>query len=177
MNGEAGFVLGFELNGQPLRITTSPNRRLIDLLREDLQLTGSKEGCGTGECGACTVLVDDETRLACLMLAGQLSGKRVTTVEGLQRLPAGAALQQAFAHAGAVQCGYCIPGMEMAAFALLRRVPHPSRDEIRSALSGNLCRCTGYVKIVDAVQAAAAGSADPVALADGGHDVAKGAAT
>jgi carbon-monoxide dehydrogenase small subunit len=146
----------FALNGSTVSVETSATRRLIDLLREDLQLTGSKEGCGTGECGACTVLVDGEIRLACLMLAGQMGGRQVMTVEGLSASPSGAQLQRAFAEAGAVQCGYCIPGMEMAAFDLLSRPSTPSRDEIRSALSGNLCRCTGYVKIVDAVQQAAA---------------------
>lgn len=150
----------FELNGQTTRIAASPTRRVIDLLREDLKLTGSKEGCGTGECGACSILVDGQLRLACLMLAGQLSGTRLTTVEGLGQSPLGDRVQRAFAQTGAVQCGYCTPGMEIAAVDLLARSPHPSRDEVRAALSGNLCRCTGYVKIVDAVcQAADAGEA------------------
>jgi len=145
----------FELNGQPTRLATSPTRRVIDLLREDLKLTGSKEGCGTGECGACSILVDGELRLACLMVAGQLAGHRLTTVEGLGDSPLGDRVQQAFTKAGAVQCGYCTPGMEIAAVDLLTRQPHPSRDEVRTALSGNLCRCSGYVKIVDAVCQAA----------------------
>lgn len=148
--------LGFELNGNPVSLEVPAMRRVIDLLREDLKLTGSKEGCGTGECGACSILVDGEVQLACLLLAGQLAGRRVTSIEGLGATHAGASLQQAFVHSGAVQCGYCIPGMEMAALALLTRQPHPSREEIRVALSGNLCRCTGYVKIVDAVAQAAA---------------------
>jgi len=143
--------LQFELNGQPMTTDRPPTRRVIDLLREDLALTGSKEGCGTGECGACSILVDGEVRLACLMLVGQLAGRRVTTVEGLGHTDAGLALQNAFAQAGAVQCGYCIPGMEIAAAPLLSQSTAPTRDEIRTALSGNLCRCTGYVKIVDAV--------------------------
>ena len=147
--------IAFELNGQPVKIAASPTRRLIDLLREDLQLTGSKEGCGTGECGACSVLVDGQLRLACLMVAGQLEGHRLTTIEGLADSPLGARVQDAFAQAGAVQCGYCTPGMEVAAVDLLTRQPQPSRDEVRTALSGNLCRCTGYVKIVDAVCQAA----------------------
>lgn len=156
--------IAFELNGQPTRITVSPTRRVIDLLREDLQLTGSKEGCGTGECGACSILVDGELRLACLMVAGQLAGRRLTTVEGLAATALGARVQHAFAQAGAVQCGYCTPGMEVAAVDLLKRQPRPSRDEVRSALSGNLCRCTGYVKIVDAVcQAADAGTSEDTA--------------
>ena len=147
--------IAFELNGQPVKIAASPTRRLIDLLREDLQLTGSKEGCGTGECGACSVLVDGQLRLACLMVAGQLEGHRLTTIEGLADSPLGARVQDAFAQAGAVQCGYCTPGMEVAAVDLLTRQPQPSRDEVRTALAGNLCRCTGYVKIVDAVCQAA----------------------
>ena len=145
----------FELNGEPTKLSVSPTRRVIDLLREDLQLTGSKEGCGTGECGACSVLVDGELRLACLMVAGQLEGHRLTTVEGLGDLPLGDRVQKSFAQAGAVQCGYCTPGMEIAAVDLLARQPDPSRDEVRAALAGNLCRCTGYVKIVDAVCQAA----------------------
>ena len=156
--------IAFELNGQPTRLATSPTRRVIDLLREDLKLTGSKEGCGTGECGACSIQVDGELRLACLMVAGQLAGRRLTTIEGLGESPLGDRVQQAFTEAGAVQCGYCTPGMEVAAVDLLARQPHPSRDEVRSALSGNLCRCTGYVKIVDAVcQAAEAGNATDAA--------------
>lgn len=149
----------FELNGQPVKLAASPTRRVIDLLREDLQLTGSKEGCGTGECGACSILVDGELRLACLMVAGQLAGRQLTTIEGLADSPLGARVQEAFAQAGAVQCGYCTPGMEIAAVDLLSRQPHPSRDEARTALAGNLCRCTGYVKIVDAV-CQAAGAVD-----------------
>ena len=147
--------IAFELNGQPVKLAASPTRRLIDLLREDLQLTGSKEGCGTGECGACSVLVDGQLRLACLMVAGQLEGRCLTTIEGLADSPLGARVQDAFAQAGAVQCGYCTPGMEVAAVDLLTHQPQPSRDEVRTALSGNLCRCTGYVKIVDAVCQAA----------------------
>jgi aerobic carbon-monoxide dehydrogenase small subunit len=147
--------IAFELNGKPVRIAAPASRRFVDLLREDLHLTGAKEGCGTGECGACTVLIDGEIRLACLMLAGQLAGRRVVTIEGLAQSELGARIQSAFVEAGAVQCGYCIPGMEMAAFDLLKRETNPSRERIREALSGNLCRCTGYVKIVDAVQLAA----------------------
>ncbi|MBS1227688.1 MAG: putative Carbon-monoxide dehydrogenase (acceptor) [Proteobacteria bacterium] len=145
----------FELNGEQTKLAVSPTRRVIDVLREDLKLTGSKEGCGTGECGACSVLVDGQLRLACLMVAGQLDGHRLTTVEGLGESPLGAKVQTAFAQAGAVQCGYCTPGMEIAAVDLLSRQPDPSRDEVRAALSGNLCRCTGYVKIIDAVCQAA----------------------
>ena len=147
--------LTFVLNGVEMHIDTREDRRVVDLLREDLELTGTKEGCGTGECGACTILVDGESRLSCLMVAAQLEGSRVTTVEGLGEVPEGALLLQAFAEEGAVQCGFCTPGMEMAAMALLREEAEPTRERIRAGLSGNLCRCTGYVKIVDAVERAA----------------------
>jgi len=147
--------LSFKLNGNEIRIETRADRRVIDLLREDLGLTGTKEGCGTGECGACTILVNGEPKLACLMIAAQLDGTRVETVEGLAQTPDGALIQQAFVEEYAVQCGFCIPGMEMAATALLRNDDNPSRDTIREGLSGNLCRCTGYIKIVDAVERAA----------------------
>ncbi len=156
--------LTFELNGIETSIDTREDRRVVDLLREDLGLTGTKEGCGTGECGACTILVDGESRLSCLMVAAQLEGKRVTTVEGLERTPEGVILRRAFAEEGAIQCGFCTPGMEMAAMDLLRRDPAPSRERIREGLSGNLCRCTGYVKIVDAVERAAReiGTMEPI---------------
>jgi carbon-monoxide dehydrogenase small subunit len=145
----------FELNGLSIDCSCSPDRRVIDLLREDMGLTGSKEGCGTGECGACTILVNGEPRLACLMLAAQLAGTRIETVEYLEQNEEGRRLMSAFAEEGAIQCGYCIPGMEMTALALLRNDTNPARDTIREGLSGNLCRCTGYVKIVDAVERAA----------------------
>lgn len=147
--------LTFELNEVEIRIDTPADRRVVDLLREDLGLTGTKEGCGTGECGACTILVNGESRLSCLMLAGQLQGARITTVEGLGLTPEGKILRRAFAEEGAVQCGFCTPGMEMAAMDMLGRDPEPSRERIREGLSGNICRCTGYVKIVDAVERAA----------------------
>jgi carbon-monoxide dehydrogenase small subunit len=147
--------LTFELNGKNICIKTPADRRVIDLLRGEMGLTGTKEGCGAGECGACTILVNGEARLSCLMLAAQLEGTVVGTAEGLELAPDGLLLQQAFAEEGAVQCGFCIPGMEMAALALLRDDSNPSREKIRVALSGNLCRCTGYVKIVDAVERAA----------------------
>ena len=153
--GRNTMKLTFILNGNETHIDTREDRRVVDLLREDLGLTGTKEGCGTGECGACTILVDGESRLSCLMVAAQLEGTRVTTVEGLEETPEGALLLQAFVEEGAVQCGFCTPGMEMAAMALLRHDPEPTRERIRAGLSGNLCRCTGYVKIVDAVERAA----------------------
>ncbi|MEI6450055.1 MAG: (2Fe-2S)-binding protein [Actinomycetes bacterium] len=143
------------LNDAPAALDVPPDRRVVDLLREELGLKGTKESCGAGDCGACTILVDGESRLSCLMLAAQLQGRAVTTVEGLS--PDGShPLQETFAAHGAVQCGYCTPGMLLAAADLLARDPDPDREAIREGLSGNLCRCTGYVKIVDAVAAASA---------------------
>jgi len=147
--------LSFTLNGKPVRVETAPDRRAVDLLREDLRVLDPKEGCGTGECGACSVLVDGVHRLSCLMLAAQLAGREVTTAAGLGTPERPHPIQRAFAEHGAVQCGYCTPGMVVAASALLSQNQDPDRDAVRRALSGNLCRCTGYVKIVDAVQAAA----------------------
>lgn len=143
------------VNGQARELEVAPDRRAVDLLREDLGLTGVKEGCGAGECGACTILVDGEARLGCLMLAAQLAGREVTTIEGLAPPGQLHPVQQAFIDGGAVQCGFCSPGMILAAVDLLRRDPSPSRAQIRQGLSGNLCRCTGYHMIVDAVEAAA----------------------
>jgi aerobic carbon-monoxide dehydrogenase small subunit len=151
--------LSFILNQKPVELETDSDRRVVDLLREDLGLTGTKEACGAGECGACTILVDGDNRLSCLMRAGQLAGRAVTTIEGLADERGLHPVQQAFAEAGAVQCGFCTPGMILGAVGLLERNPRPGRGEIRAALSGNLCRCTGYQKIVDAVEKAAAAPA------------------
>ena len=145
----------FFLNNRPTRVDVAPDRRVVDLLREDLGLTGTKEACGAGECGACTILVDGETRLSCLMLAAQLEGRRITTIEGLAEGEDLHPVQEAFVEHGAVQCGFCSPGMVLSAVDLLRFNSTPSRQEIREGLSGNLCRCTGYQKIVDAVEVAA----------------------
>lgn len=147
--------VSFELNGRSVEVEAEPDRRVVDLLREDLGLSGVKEACGAGECGACTILVDNESRLSCLMLAAQLTGRRVKTVEGLSDGDRLDPLQEAFVERGAIQCGFCTPGMVLAAKDLLDRVPRPDRQQIREGLSGNLCRCTGYQKIVDAVEAAA----------------------
>jgi carbon-monoxide dehydrogenase small subunit len=141
--------ISFVLNNKAVTIDSEPDRRVVDVLREDLQLTGTKEGCGSGECGACTILVDGESRLSCLMFAAQLKDKKIITIEGLTLHP----VQEAFVEYGAVQCGFCTPGMVMAAENLLNRNPEPTRTEIREGISGNLCRCTGYQKIVDAVEA------------------------
>jgi len=148
--------LRFSLNDREVRAWAEPHHRLIDLLRDGLGMTGTKEGCGEGECGACTVLVEGKAVNSCLYPAFEIEGKKVTTVEGLlepdSRL---SALQQAFVDAGAIQCGFCSPGMILAARALLDQNPHPSDEQIREALTGNLCRCTGYVQIVEAIRKAA----------------------
>ena len=143
------------INGEEKTLWVNPNKRLLDILREDLSLTGTKEGCGVGECGACTIVVDRLAVNACLMTAAQMDGTEIWTVEGLGGLPIGARLQAAFAQNGAVQCGFCTPGMLMSAYALLLKNPHPSEEEIRIAISGNICRCTGYTPIIAAIEAAA----------------------
>lgn len=148
-------TIRFNLNGRPRMLEADGNQRALDVLREKLGLTGAKEGCGVGECGACTIVVDGLAVNACLMPALQLDGASVLTVEGLEDLPLGRALQCAFAEEGAVQCGFCTPGMLLSAYALLLRDPDPAEEAVRTALAGNLCRCTGYAQIVAAVQRAA----------------------
>ncbi len=147
-------LLSFELNGRERQLLAADGALLIDVLRDELGLTGTKRGCDGGECGACTVLVDDQPRLACSTLAHQVADRRVETVESLATLGRLSRLQQAFHEKLGTQCGYCTPGMIMASEGLLRRNPQPSVDEIKEALAGNLCRCTGYVKIIESVQAA-----------------------
>ena len=147
--------LHFTVNGEAVSLETAPDRRLLDILREDLELTGVKEGCAEGECGACTVLLDDEAVHACLTVAAQLEGRRVTTIEGLAKTGELDVLQRCFVEEIAIQCGFCTPGMILSAKALLLKNPHPSEEEIRLALSGNICRCSGYVQIVRAVRRAA----------------------
>jgi len=144
----------FTLNGRAVTFEGSGARRLLDVLREDLGATGTKEGCGEGECGACSVLIDGEVVDSCLVAVGQVEGRDVQTVEGLA-LPDGklSKLQQAFIEHGAAQCGICTPGMLLAAHVLLLRTKRPSADQVREGLAGNLCRCTGYTKIIDAVLA------------------------
>ncbi|MDD3363753.1 MAG: (2Fe-2S)-binding protein [Syntrophomonas sp.] len=149
------MLIRFYLNNQLKEINSDPDKRVVDLLRENLGLTGTKEGCGEGECGACSILVDGVSKLSCLMLAAQLDGHNIITIEGLADGEKLHPVQAAFVVGGAVQCGFCSPGMVIAALDLLQRNPHPQRSEIRQGLSGNLCRCTGYQKIVDAVEAAA----------------------
>jgi carbon-monoxide dehydrogenase small subunit len=149
------MLLEFTCNGRPVRMQADGSMRALDLLRDLLGLTGTKEGCGRGECGACTILVDGSPVNACLLYAAKLQGRAVLTVEGLARGDALHPLQEAFLEEGAVQCGYCTPGLLLSSKALLDRVPHPTEPEIEQALSGNLCRCTGYAKILKAVQRAA----------------------
>jgi carbon-monoxide dehydrogenase small subunit len=149
-------VLGtFQVNGEAHQVAYLPHKTLLEVLREDLGLTGTKHGCELGECGACTVLVDGEPILSCLALAREHEGRAITTVEGLAGPGGPHPLQESFAHLGAAQCGYCTPGFLLAAKALLDRDPNPSRDTIRKELSGNLCRCTGYLQIFEAVERAA----------------------
>jgi carbon-monoxide dehydrogenase small subunit len=144
------------VNGETFDVYAAVHKTLLEVLREDLQLTGTKHGCELGECGACTVLVDGEPVLACLLLPVELEGRSILTVEGLAEHGTLHPLQQAFADLGAAQCGYCTPGILLTAKALLDHNPHPLRDEIRQALAGNLCRCTGYTKILAAVERASA---------------------
>ena len=143
------------VNGEELPVSFAPYKTLLEVLREDLGLTGTKHGCELGECGACSVLVDGEPVLSCLALAVESEGRHIETVEGLATNGRLHPLQESFADLGAAQCGYCTPAMLMTAKALLDREPHPSRERIREALSGNLCRCTGYLQIIEAVEAAA----------------------
>ena len=147
--------LSFYVNDRPVQLETSPDRRLLDILREDLSLTGTKEGCGEGECGACTVLLDGEAVHSCLTLAIQLEGRHVVTIEGLSETDELDVLQKAFVEEIAIQCGFCTTGMIMSAKALLLKNPTPTQEEIRVALSGNICRCSSYVQIVRAVDRAA----------------------
>ncbi len=150
-------TLRFTLNGHPQEVEVSPELTLLQLLREHFQLTGAKEGCGVGECGACTVMVDGRALSSCLLPALEVEGCQVLTVEGLAG-PDGSLdpIQEAFVEHGAIQCGFCTPGMVMSAKALLERNPHPDENQIRTALEGNLFRCTGYTKVIDAVRSAAA---------------------
>ena len=144
------------VNGEPTEVAFSPHKTLLEVLREDLGLTGTKHGCELGECGTCTVLLDDVPVLSCLVLAAACAGARVSTVEGMRDGPALHPLQQAFVELGAAQCGYCTPAFLLTAQALLAANADPDRDTIKRALSGNLCRCTGYLKIYEAVELAAA---------------------
>jgi len=147
--------LALAVNGETVETSFAPYKTLLEVLREDLGLTGTKHGCELGECGACAVLIDGEPQLSCLVLALECEGKAIDTVEGLARGAQLHPLQAAFADLGAAQCGYCTPGILMTAKALLAHEPHPSRERINEAISGNLCRCTGYQQIVEAIEEAA----------------------
>jgi aerobic carbon-monoxide dehydrogenase small subunit len=144
--------LCLEINGEQLRRSVPPNQTLADFLREDLGLTGTKIACGTGDCGACTVILDGSTVTSCLVLALEVAGGRVTTVEGLTPDGAPSVIQEELVASGGVQCGFCTPGFVVAAHALLAENPHPTEQEIRAGLAGNICRCTGYMKILEAVK-------------------------
>ncbi|HET6311066.1 MAG TPA: (2Fe-2S)-binding protein [Candidatus Nitrosotalea sp.] len=148
-------VMALYVNGERAELLLPVHKTLLEVLREDMQLTGTKHGCELGECGTCTVLVDGRPELSCLLLPLQVEGRAITTIEGMASGSRLHPLQQAFAELGAAQCGYCTPGILLSARSLLETNPQPSRDEIREALAGNLCRCTGYVKILEAIELAA----------------------
>lgn len=147
----------FSINGQKRKISVKPNDLLINVIRDDLYLTGTKYGCGIGECGACTVFLDKETVLSCLTLAAAVDGKEITTIEGLAKGNKLHPMQIAFLKNAAVQCGFCTPGMILTAIALLKENPSPTEEEIKDYMRGNICRCTGYVQIVKAIKACAEG--------------------
>lgn len=148
-------VLNFILNGKTVEVSVSPSDTLLDVLREQLHLTGTKKGCGKGECGACTVILNGQAVNSCIIPAMKVSGQRVETIEGVGNKDNLHPLQETFADMGAVQCGFCTPGMIMSSKALLDQNDNPTKEQIKEAISGNLCRCTGYVKIEEAVQGAA----------------------
>jgi len=148
-------VIHCVVNGEPRVIDAPPMARLLDILRDELRLTGTKEGCGEGECGACSVMIDGELANSCLVPAMQVEGACIVTIEGAHAIETAPRVQQAFIDAGGAQCGICTPGMILASVSLLERHPHPTMDEIREGLAGNLCRCTGYMRIFEAVRQAA----------------------
>jgi carbon-monoxide dehydrogenase small subunit len=148
-------IINLTVNGESFELAVEPNRTLADALREDLNFTGAKKGCGIGDCGACTVLMDGLPVFSCLVLAIEADGHDIMTIEGVADGAELHPIQKAFIEHGAIQCGFCTPGMILNAYALLKANPDPNEDDIRRALSGNLCRCTGYQKIVEAIQSAA----------------------
>jgi len=147
--------INLTVNNRPYRLAVPPRRTLLEIIREDLGLTGTKEGCGLGECGACTVLMDGQAINSCLVLAAEADGKEITTIEGLADGDKLHPIQQAFVDHGGLQCGFCTPGMIMSAKALLDKNPTPTEEEIKQGIAGNLCRCTGYTKIIESIKAAA----------------------
>lgn len=154
----SSVTIRLRVNGRSYEVQTEPQRTLLEVVREDLRLTGTKEGCGTGECGACSMIVDGRLITSCLMLAPEADGADIITIEGLAQDGRLHPLQQAFIDHGAVQCGFCIPAMILAGKALLDANPHPTEAEIRRAIAGTLCRCTGYARIVEAITAVAEAS-------------------
>jgi aerobic carbon-monoxide dehydrogenase small subunit len=144
-------ITEFSLNSNLVLVQKSPDERLVDVLRDYFGLTGTKKGCGGGECGSCTVLLDGHPVSSCLIMLGQVAGRKVITIEGIRDRPIFKVLQDQFAHLGAFQCGFCAPGVTLVACWLLEKDPRPTRTEIMTSISGNLCRCTGYQKIVDAI--------------------------
>ena len=156
MTTDAKVTIALDVNGEPVEVAFAPHKTLLEVLREDLGLTGTKHGCELGECGTCTVLLDGTPVLSCLVLGLACAGRRVKTVEGMAQGGRLHPLQETFADLGAAQCGYCTPAFLLAAEALLTANPEPTRAEIKEALAGNLCRCTGYIKIYEAVELAAA---------------------
>lgn len=148
------FVINFQINGKKVKVNAPPMKRLIDVLREDCKLTGTKEGCGEGECGACSVLIDGTLVNSCLVPLSQVDGAKITTIEGIARGEKLHPIQEAFLKCGGAQCGICTPGMIVATTFLLTKIKKPSLEQIREGLAGNLCRCTGYSKIFDSVKTA-----------------------
>jgi aerobic-type carbon monoxide dehydrogenase small subunit (CoxS/CutS family) len=147
--------VSFELNGEPVTVTVEPCVSLLDMLRDEMGVKSVKKGCEQGECGVCTLLIDGAPVTSCLVLAPQVEGRHVTTIEGLEKNSLMIDLREAFVENGAVQCGFCTPGMLMSAYALLRDNPHPSMDEVKMGIEGNICRCTGFTKIIEAILDAA----------------------
>ncbi|MBY5945595.1 (2Fe-2S)-binding protein [Photobacterium rosenbergii] len=145
--------LSLSVNGRPYQLSVTGNTRLLDLLRQDLGLTGTKEGCAVGECGVCTVVMDDEAVCSCMILAAQCQDRQIVTIEGLKDDPLAQQLQQSFIKRGGVQCGFCTPGVLMSTWALLKKYHRPSQQQVLDALEGNLCRCTGYQPILNAINA------------------------
>lgn len=148
-------IITLKINNKSIETKENSTKRLLDFLREDMDITGPKEGCGEGECGACAVIIDKQLVNSCLVTIGSVEGKEIITVEGLKDTPQFDILEKCFAEAGAVQCGFCTPGMIMAAHSLLANIPKPTEEDVREGISGNLCRCTGYNMIIDAILMAA----------------------
>ena len=158
--------ISFRFNGNPIKMNIEDHWTLLHLIREEMGYTGTKEGCGSGECGACTVIVDGEAVNSCLYLAAEIDGKQLTSIEGLAAADGTLhPIQKSFVENGGIQCGFCSPGMILSAKALLDKTPNASEDEIKEAIAGNLCRCTGYVQIIDSIKAVSGGEDEPHVVA------------